>query len=95
MSFQLDWHGDEIIDKYTKAIEGNPTLSELLSDSFMQQNTDFKTFQEMFDAGGIKSADDIKSEAFSTFIASKTRFANWTDMLHAAVVERAKRRLTK
>ncbi len=92
MSFQLNWHGDEILRKI-KSAEGDVTLSELFPDSFVRQNTDFQTLQEMFDASGVKNPEDINSEAFSTFIAARTRFDSWKDMQLAAFAERIRRKL--
>lgn len=60
------------------------TIINLITDHFIQNNTQFNTFQELLDAGGIKSVDDVLTETFATFIASKSRFANWQELHQAA-----------
>jgi hypothetical protein len=63
------------------------TLTELFSDGFISQKTDFKTLQEMVDAGGINKSEDLDSEAWSQFVADHSQFAGWDDMRFAAYAE--------
>ena len=90
------WHGDEFTQKL-KRIQGKHEvpLSELFTDDFIQQNTDFQTLEAMLDASGVKSAGQIKGESFSAFIATRTKFASWDEMLKAGNTDHAKRTLNK
>ncbi len=60
-------------------------LSELLNDGFVSRTTDFATLGEMTDTYGIiETADDLQTEAWSSFVAAHSHFADWNEMAHAA-----------
>ena len=45
---------------------------DLLTDDFhVQANTNFQTYGAFINASGIKSQEDIGTEAFDSFVASK------------------------
>ncbi len=72
--------------------EHHVPLAELLSPDFMARNTDFGNAQEMFDEGGFKieSQDDfekIPDVEWDAFVAARTQFSNWEEMLTAATGE--------
>ena len=88
------WHGDEFSQKL-KRLQGKHEvpLSELFTDDFIRENTDFETLQAMFEASAVKSAEQIKSRSFSAFIAKRTKFTGWDEMLKAGVADYSKRTL--
>jgi hypothetical protein len=67
-------------------------VMDYLTDDFIRTNTDFQTTQEMFDASGIKSAEDEVTDALDQFIVthSNGKFSGWQDMHHTAFGEYAK-----
>ena len=68
-------------------------LKELMPDDFIRNNTNFQTLQAILDAGGIQNKKALSSKKFSKFIATHTRFSTWEEMIKAAGVEYAKRKL--
>jgi hypothetical protein len=97
MGFKVTYNNDKLKELQRKAKdfhgERNVPLPELMPNDFIRKHTDFPTLQEMFDASGIDSAEEIDGEEFSKFVASRTRFDNWKEMLKAAGVEYARRQL--
>jgi len=64
-----------------------------MPESFMAAYTEFKTLQEMVNAGGIDSPDDLKTDEWNTFVAEHTQFDSWSSMLKKAGTLRLKRKL--
>lgn len=95
LKISMDLKGLKELEKKVDALSGEKAVSleEIMPDSFVRANTDFNTLQKMFDAGGVRTPENINSEAFSKFIAARTRFPNWTAMLEAATQEYFKRKL--
>ena len=83
------------LQENAKSIEGKNEipLPELMPDSFIQKYTNFQTLKELFDSSGIEKEEEIKSDAFSDFIASNTRFGSWREMTQAAGAEWMRRKL--
>lgn len=83
-----------------KDIEGEQSvaLSELLTDAFMQQYTEFYSEDEMFEASPwtVESESDfeaIPDDEFDQFIAEYTQFESWSAMQKTAHTEWTKRNL--
>ncbi len=66
---------------------------ELFTDSFIGQNTNFQTFQEMKLQGGINDSEDFTKPEWGTFITAQTKFTSWDDMLKTAGLEWTARKL--
>lgn len=67
-------------------------LTELYPPGFMAEHTDFATIEEMFDASGfaMETPEDfaaIPDAEWDTFIASRTRFADWETMQTKAAAD--------
>ena len=70
------------------------SLTDLLNDSFVSRNTDYRSLSEMTEAyGGIESGEDLKTEEWSAFVAAHSRFDGWQAMAQAAGAEWAKGKL--
>ena len=95
VTFNFDDEGFKKLQRKAKELHGERELplSELLTDDFIRQHTDFQTLQEILDASGVKSAEEIKSEEFSKFVATHTQFSGWEEMLTAAAAGYYKRQL--
>ena len=68
------------------------SVANLLTPDFLGQCSRFKSADELFDASGfsVQSVEDFKAipdAEWDTFIGGNTTFANWQDMLNAAVKE--------
>jgi len=64
-------------------------LSELFADSFMKENTDFSTLDEMFEAfgyGGFTQSefDNIPDKEIDRKVSESTAFNSWREMLDKA-----------
>jgi hypothetical protein len=62
-------------------------IRDLMTDSFVSRNSNFRSLQTLVDASGIEYPEDIHNELFSQFIGSHTSFGSWADMLRAAGIE--------
>lgn len=101
MSAQFSWtpQGKQFL-KRLEALS-NPqkvSLIELFTPNFMQNNTQFSSFEAMLEASGfrIESSDDflaISDAQWDQFISQQTQFTNWQEMLNAAAVELVKKQL--
>lgn len=92
---KFDDSGFRKLQQNLKKLEGKRTvpLPELMPDRFIRQHSQFQSLQAFLDAGGVESGEDISSPAFSSFVASNTRFRNWDEMAKAAGVEWSKKQL--
>lgn len=67
-------------------------IKEILSDKFFQNNTPFKSLDDLFSKAGVtvSSVDDYtalsENEYFNTFIQSNTLYAGFNDMKGKAAV---------
>jgi len=59
-------------------------LTDLLSDDLIRQHTRFQSLQAMLDAAGVKSQEDIETEAFSNFVKANSRWESWDDLCRFA-----------
>ncbi len=86
MSIEVDFSGLERLEKNLERIDGEHEvpMSELMTDSFIREQTNFNTLQAFLDASGIKGQEDIGTEALDKFIAGNTRFENWEEMFKSA-----------
>ena len=95
MDIEIDLSGLEQLERNVDKLGGEHEVTgeELLPDDFISENTDFQTRSAFLEASGIKSQEDMSTEAFDNFVAANTRFANWQEMLEAAGAEWATRQL--
>ena len=64
-------------------------LLELFSDEFMQLHTDYDSLEAMLEASGfiVNSREDcqaIPSDQWDVFVANRTRFSDWQEMMQVA-----------
>jgi len=92
---KYDDSGLRRLQQNLKKLSGEHRLTDedLLTDDFIQQNTNFQTREAFLEAGGIKSQEDLATDAFNSFVAANTSFDSWTEMLKAAGAKWAKRQL--
>jgi hypothetical protein len=74
------------------------SLTEILSPDFIDQNTEFSTADEFFEASGLDVSSQEAFEAvpeneLDAFVQSKTKFNSWREMLNAAGALWAQRKL--
>lgn len=79
-------------DAEAMAGEHSIPLTELCPPAFMAEHTDFATIEEMFEASGftVETSEDfaaIPDSEWDTFIASRTRFADWRTMQEKAAAD--------
>lgn len=70
-------------------------LTELLTDSFIRNNSDYNSLQNMVDSfpREIDSEKDFESKEWNEFIRTKSKFNSWEEMLQAAHGEWVKKEL--
>jgi hypothetical protein len=92
--FHFDDSGLKRIQRNLKSLDGENSvpIKELMPDSFIQQNTEFTSFENLLESSGFK-VEELKDKGFSDFIASHTKFGDWQEMLDAAAARYVKRRL--
>jgi hypothetical protein len=78
--------------------EHSVPISDLFPDTFMVENTDFRTTQEMLDASGFPAATSeefsaIPDDLWNEFVVSRTKFPSWRAMLEAGTAAWVSRRL--
>ena len=74
------------------------SLTEILTPEFIDQNTNFSTAEELFEASGFDVASQEAFEAIpenelDAFVESTTNFSSWREMLNAAGSLWAQRKL--
>jgi hypothetical protein len=97
MSIEIDTNGLDRLARNAEELDGEHQVStdDLMTDAFIQEHTEFQTWQEMMDAGGIQSDDDIGGEPFSKFVGEHSDFASFDEMVEAAGAEWVQRQLFK
>jgi hypothetical protein len=88
---------DELVRKLkemqqrAREINGTHRLafSELFSDEFMKEHTDFKSFPQMveenpFETQSKEDLEAVPDDEWEEYVSSRTRFANWEAMREAA-----------
>ena len=95
MGIEIDLSGLDQLEKNLEKLDGEHEVTGegLLPDQFIRENTNFQTRSAFLEASGIKSQEDMSTDAFDHFVAANTRFANWQEMLEAAGAEWATRQL--
>jgi hypothetical protein len=95
MPIKFDSSGAEKFKRKLEKLEGTKDIKlvELFTDSFMQQYTNFGTFQDMVNACGIEILKE-QSEKLTQFIIANTRFKTWEEMLKTAHARYIKRQLS-
>jgi hypothetical protein len=95
MGIEIDLSGLEQLERNVDKLGGEHEVTgeELLPDDFIRENTNFHTRSAFLEASGIKSQEDMSTDAFDSFVAANTRFANWQEMFKAAGAEWGKRQL--
>ena len=92
---KIDTSGLDELQKKLEDIDGTHEVSsdDLMTDEFIQENTNFSNWKELMEAGGIQSSEDIQAEPFSLFIAENTEFDGFDDLAQAAAAEYMKKKL--
>jgi hypothetical protein len=85
-------HFDEVMKKHETGARAITDIEQLFSDEFVSHNTDFKTFDEMLDAGGLDKAEDLSGEVWSRFVAAHSRFSGFNEMFETAAAELYRRK---
>ena len=70
-----------------KDLEGEMQVPsyELFTREFMQTHSDYVSFDDFLsDSGFTQSLEDIPDAEWDLYVASKTNFSNWQEMLDAA-----------
>lgn len=78
--------------------EQSVPLTELLTPKFIVSCSSFKNAQELFDKSGFKidSPNDfaaIPEDAWDKYIAQKTTYKSWSEMLQAATIAWTKKKI--
>jgi len=85
------------LERKVKSIEGKRQvkLTELLTDSFIRNNSDYNSIQNMVDSfpREIDSEKDFDSKEWDEFVRTKSKFNSWGKMLQAAHGEWVKKKL--
>ncbi len=94
---------------FTKAFEKEVTdlysrdqipVDEILTKSFISQNTPYSNFDEFLEVGGFsvntqEDFDSIEESKLNAFVAEKTRFSNFQEMIDTASQEFVEGRFKK
>ena len=91
----------DTLARNAQALDGEHHLNfgELFPDRFMSAYTDFESTQEMLDASGLHgdTEEEIKAifqgQEWNDFVARRTRFSGWEEMMQKAVGEWTSERL--
>jgi hypothetical protein len=81
----------DALARRARRLEGTHSvrLRDLFNPDFMERYTEFSSIDEMVESSGfdVESADDFKrilDDGWDTFVASRTRFRTWKQMLAKA-----------
>ncbi len=77
---------DQYLDKLPEG------LTDVFDNSFMKENTQFGDITSFFSAGGfdVSKLADVKNlplDALNKFVAEKSKFGNWQEMLQSAAAK--------
>ena len=75
------------LDNILNKIQGEPTVTDIMSDSFIRKHTGFGSWKEFVESSGIESPEDVESGKFTQFISENSEFKNWRKMYDAAFFE--------
>lgn len=98
MNIKFDDQFKKVGDKIKKTVEGSVQLSDLFTESFMQENTKFSSIEEFFEKSPfeVESAEDfasIDSSELNGYVSQNTKFDSWGDFSNTAGKEYAIGRL--
>lgn len=79
-------------------MELNVPLSELLPDSFFQENTPYTSFKEFLAAGGFypetkADIEAIPQTAIDAHVAATTKYKGWHELMQEALQQFLSRKL--
>jgi|SRR5215204_5326771 len=73
---------DEIQDGLSYSVgEPNVSITELMNDKFIRENTAFENWGNLLQAAGIRDEKDLNAPRFNEFIKAHTQFDEWEEML--------------
>ncbi len=86
------------LQKKAESISGEVKFDELFNDSFMENNTKFKTIDEFFENSPFAietqdDFDDIDESELDQYVNENTDFSSWEEMKKAAGTLYAKKKL--
>ncbi|KSU10844.1 hypothetical protein LMG8526HA_02018 [Lactococcus lactis] len=91
MTIKFDDSGIKNLQKNLKKVSGlhSYDVSEILNDSFINENTNFQTLEKFVESSGFdwsskESFEAIPDEAMDKFVNDNSRFSSWTDMMTTA-----------
>lgn len=61
--------------------EPDVSITQLMSDKFIGENTDFDSWEELLRAGRVRDEKDLNAPSFDEFIKAHTQFEEWEEML--------------
>lgn len=95
MKFDFEIKGLDKLLKEMKKLERKVKLTELLTDSFIRNNSNYSSLQNMVDSfsGEIDSEKGFESKEWDEFVRTQSKFNSWEEMLQAAHDEWVKKKL--
>ena len=73
---------DEIQNGLSYSVgEPNVSITELMSDRFIGENTNFNSWENLLYAARVADEKDLSAPHFNEFIRAHTRFEEWEEML--------------
>lgn len=75
--------------------EANVPVEHLMSRSFILENTNFETWENLLGAAGVENEKDLEKPDFSEFVKLHTRFKDWEEMLIHSANQYSQRRETE
>ena len=87
---------DEIQDGLAYTVgESNVSVTQLMTDGFIAEHTDFPNWNDFLEAAGIRSEKDFEKAEFDEFIKRRTDFKEWKEMLVQSANKFVRRREEK
>jgi len=104
MKFDFEIKGLDKLQKEIKKLERKGKsiggkrqvkLTELLTDSFIRNNSDYNSLQNMVDSfpREIDSEKDFESKEWDEFVRTESKFNSWEEMLQEAGDDWVKKKL--
>jgi len=70
------------------------SFNELFPDEFVRRHTRFTTLQEMIDASGIETPDEIGGPGWNEYVATNSSLEGWDEVKSLAGSEWARKQLS-
>jgi hypothetical protein len=87
---------DEIQDGLAYTLgESNVSVTQLMTDGFIAEHTDFLNWNDFLKASGVRSEKDFGKAEFDKFIKRHTDFEEWKEMLVQSANKFVRRREEK